>query len=104
LKLEDDNYDEQKKQRRLYCYAIGPKRYCLFVNGEKDRLELDDIVDAKESGLKFFLNPELVQNDSQNENFVKKAWLSIINNENFSALPEASTSVVYQFSLTTANL
>jgi hypothetical protein len=104
LKLEKDNYDEHHKQQRLFCYAIGPKRYCLFINGEKARLEFQDIIDPKESGLKFFLDPEANRNDPDNKIFVKKVWLSIINNDDFSQLPEANSPVVYQFSITTANL
>ncbi len=104
LKIEDDNFDKEVKQRKLYCNAIGPKRYCLFINGDKARLSLEDIVDPKESGLKFFLDPQAEEDDEDFRRFVKEVWLRILNNEPFSALPGAARPLVYRFAVTTAYL
>ena len=83
LKIERDNYDpETGKQRQVYCLAISPKRYALFlhdddgnpvllqkgVNNHEDRWS--------EHGLGHLRNP--LNPDSEDRGWIPQSWISII--------------------------
>lgn len=93
-----------KVQRRLCCLAIGPKRYCLVIQGDKERFGPADIVDAKESGLKIFMDPSPTQNEKKNQDFVKDAWLNILNGDRSADMPQANQPIVYEQTISTAFL
>jgi len=83
LKIERDNYDpETDEQRQVYCLAISPKRYALFlrdddgnpvllqkgVNNHEDRWS--------EHGLGHLRNP--LNPDSEDRSWIPQSWISII--------------------------
>ena len=83
LKIERDNYDPGTgKQRQIYCLAISPKRYALFVldecgnpvllqkgvNNHEDRWS--------EHGLGHLRNP--LNPDSEDRAWIPQAWIGII--------------------------
>jgi len=72
LKIEDVNYDAGKRRQQLYCFAISAKRYALFVR-RGNQIELPRY---SEHGLGHLLNPSAL--DSDNRNWIKQVWLSII--------------------------
>jgi len=83
LKIERDNYDpETGKQRQLYCLAISPKRYAIFlldddgnpvllqkgINNHEDRWS--------EHGLGHLRNP--LDPQSEDRDWIRQAWINII--------------------------
>ncbi|MFL5481258.1 MAG: hypothetical protein ACJ8AK_03645 [Gemmatimonadaceae bacterium] len=54
LEIKDVNFDDERKQRQLYVYAIASKRYTFFAkNGEKKV----QIIEPSEHGLGHLINP-----------------------------------------------
>lgn len=50
LKIEDENFDQRRRQRQLWCYAISSKRYQLTD-------QRGEIIKRSEHGLGHLLNP-----------------------------------------------
>jgi hypothetical protein len=95
LEVKDSNFDENKKQRRIWCYAISSKRYCLFDDDKS-------IVEFKESGIGFLLNP--IANDDENSKLARAFYEAIIRGESYSKLEWALLPCVRQLALSTANV
>jgi hypothetical protein len=83
LKIERDNYDpETGEQRQLYCLAISPKRYALFLLDEcSNPVLLQEGINNHEDrwsehGLGHLRNP--MNADSQDRDWIPQSWISII--------------------------
>ncbi len=83
LKIERDNYDpETGKQRQLFCLAISPKRYALFLLDENGnpvllRKGVNNHEDRwSEHGLGHLRNP--LNPDSEDRSWIPQAWISIV--------------------------
>jgi len=69
LKIEDENFDDQRRRRQLWGWGISSKRYALYVldgNGEPD------LVKVSEHGLGHLLNPR--DPDDSSTTWMAEAW------------------------------
>jgi hypothetical protein len=71
LKIEDVNFDTDKRQRQLYGYAISAKRYVLY---ERTGNELR-IIDPKAHGLGYLFPPKSANSQEQDWTFEAWEWL-----------------------------
>ncbi len=89
IKIEDENYDEDKQQVPLMCYAISAKRYLLYYRDEQGRLWLPK---PSEHGLGHLLNPydpdegnrvekKTALFDPKERHWIKEAWADILARE-----------------------
>jgi hypothetical protein len=68
LKIEDVNFNSNKKQRQLYGYAISAKRYVLYQR-TRDRLS---IIDPKAHGLGYLFPPKTA--NQEGKDWTYEAW------------------------------
>jgi len=68
LKIEDVNFNSNKKQRQLYGYAISAKRYALY---QRTGNELS-IIDPKAHGLGYLFPPKTASQEEQDWTY--EAW------------------------------
>jgi hypothetical protein len=71
LKVEDVNFDPNKKQHQLYGYAISAKRYVLYQRTGKNLT----IVDPKAHGLGYLFPPKCASSQEQDWAFEAWGWL-----------------------------
>ncbi len=95
LEVKETNFDENQVQRRIWCYAVSSKRYCLFDN-EKH------LIDFKESGLGFLMNP--LANKEENRKLAHAFYEAVIRGERYSELQWARLPCVRQLALTTVEV
>ncbi len=95
LKIEDENRDESGNQRRLWCYAISSKRYCLYTDDKK-------LVKWTYSGFGFLLSP--LDLSDENRSLAKAFWNAVIHDIPFDIIQWAELPRVYQLTLTTTNV
>ena len=74
LSLEPENYTRSRRRRRLHCYAISAKRYCLYTLGNDGK---PTIVKASKHALGgIYLDPR--DPDSERQDWVEEAWAWIL--------------------------
>jgi hypothetical protein len=73
LKVEDENFDEARQRRQLYCYAISAKRYALYNLDADGRPVLRK---WSEHGLGHLLNP--TDPDSEDREWIRQCWEYIV--------------------------
>jgi hypothetical protein len=96
LEVKETNFedsDPRKPQRRIQCYAISSKRYCLH---DDDGNLVDN---PKESGLGFLLNP--VGNEEENAKLAEGFYEAVIRGRRYASLPCAGLPCVRQLALST---
>ena len=83
LKIERDNYDpETGQQRQVFCLAISPKRYALFLRDEDGnpillQKGINNHEDRwSEHGLGHLRNP--LDPASEDRDWIRQAWMSVI--------------------------
>lgn len=86
LKLEDENFDEEGRQRPLWCYSISAKRYVLLSAPSPDHrdhprhsLRVEDLAKVLESALGVFLNP--MDPDDSSTGWIDEFWLHLLDRE-----------------------
>jgi hypothetical protein len=72
LKIEDVNFDSNKKQRQLYGYAISAKRYALYQRTGKEIA----IIDPKAHGLGYLFPPKTASREEQDWTY--EAWNGLL--------------------------
>jgi hypothetical protein len=72
-----------KSRRQVYCYALGPKRYCLFTQPETPG-GLPTIVKASEHGLGYLMNPRnskhnpAAMSEGEQHTWIEDVWQYIV--------------------------
>jgi hypothetical protein len=72
LKIEDVNFDSNKKQRQLYGYAVSAKRYALYQQTGNDL----SIIDPKAHGLGYLFPPKTTSREEQDWTY--GAWEGLL--------------------------
>ena len=86
IKIEKENFDDQRERVPLLCYAISAKRYLLYYNDSEGRLWLPK---PSEHGLGHLLNPYQPDKgnqvktksalfDPKERHWIKEAWADIL--------------------------
>ena len=84
LKIEDINFDSDRKQRQLFGYAISAKRYVLYEHNGSD----PKILDPKAHGLGYLYSPTDKRDEDLHWTFEAWEWLL----RNALSLPSAEPS------------
>jgi hypothetical protein len=109
LKIEDYNYDKNKKLKSLYCYAVSSKRYALF-NLENNKPILRKVSAHGLGHLKAPYEKAGANMLEDAQPWQQDLWLEIINAElenrlaDFSKLKNFNTPAISRYSLTTTEL
>lgn len=71
LKIEDVNFDEERKQRELFGNAFAAKRYSIYQISEDGII----IIDPKAHGLGYLYPPKKTENNSSDWTFEAWDWI-----------------------------